>query len=54
MVWTPPYNGRWPLTEDLPMDTARKEEERKTVKTMEEPIDGLHVKQKRGRRHGRR
>ena len=39
--------------EDLPVDTARKEEKRKTAKIMEEPSDRLHEKQKYGRRYGR-
>ena len=35
--------------DDLPVDTARKEEKRKTATIMEEPSDGLHEKQKHGR-----
>ena len=47
MVWTPPYNGRYSLAkEDLPVDTARQKEKRKTATIMEEPSDGLHEKQK--------
>ena len=54
MVWTPPQNGRWSLAEeDLPVDTARYEEKRKTATIMEEPSDGLHEKQKNGKRYGR-
>ena len=40
--------------EDIPIDTGRKEEKRKTATIIEEPTDGLHEKQKPGRRHGRR
>ena len=39
---------------DLPMDTAQKEEKRKAATIMEEPTEGLHEKQKHGRRYGRR
>ena len=54
MVWTPLQNGRQSLAkEDLPVDTARQEEKRKTATIMEEPSDGLHEKQKPGRRYGR-
>ena len=54
MVWTPPQNGRQSLAkEDLPMDTARQGEKRKTAIIMEEPSDGFHEKQKHGRRYGR-
>ena len=46
MVWTPPQNGKLSLVkEDLPVDTSRQEEKRKTIAIMEEPSDGL----KRGR-----
>ena len=40
--------------EDLPVDTERKEENRKTATIMEEPSDGFHEKQIHGRRYGRR
>ena len=40
--------------EDLPVDTALWEEKRKTTTIREEPSNGLNVKQKRGRRYGRR
>ena len=56
MVWTLPLNERQSLDkEDLPIDTERQkeEEERKTATIMEEPSDGLHEKQKNGRRYGR-
>ena len=36
------------MIEDLPVDTARKEEKRKTATIMEEPSDRLHEKQKHG------
>ena len=39
---------------DLPVDTTRQEEKMKTATIMEEPSDGLHEKQKHGRRYGRR
>ena len=50
MVLTPPQNGRQLLAEDLPVDTARQGEKWKTATIMEEPSDGLHEKQKHGRR----
>ena len=51
MVWTPPQNGRQSFTkDDLPADTARQEDKRKTETVMEEPSDGLYEKQKYGRR----
>ena len=54
MVWTPSQNGRQSLAkEDLPVDTARQEEVRKTTTIMEEPSDELHEKKKPGRRYGR-
>ena len=39
------------VKEDLPVDTARQEEKRKTTTIMKEPSDGLHEKQKHGRRY---
>ena len=39
--------------EDLPVDTARQEEKRKTATIMEELSNGLHEMQKPGRRYGR-
>jgi len=36
------------------VDTARWKEKRKTTTIMEEPSDGLHDRQKHGRRYGRR
>ena len=51
MARTPSYNGRHSLAEeDLPVVTARLEEKRKTATIMEEPGDGLHEKQRHGRR----
>ena len=55
MVWTPPSNGRHSLIEEhLPVDTAREEEKRKTVITVEEPSDLPQDMQKLGRSYGRR
>ena len=52
MVWTPPSNERQSLAkEDLPVDIAQQEDKRKTATIMEELSDGLHDKQKRGRRY---
>ena len=59
MVSTPTYEGRQSLAEeDLPVDTARQEEKRKTTKIMEEPslhenFMRLHEKQNPERRYGR-
>ena len=54
MVWAPPQSGIQSLVkEDLSVDPARQEEKRKTAAIMEEPSDGLHEKQKRGRRYGK-
>jgi hypothetical protein len=39
--------------EDLPVVTARQEKKRKIATIMEEPSEGLHEKQKHGRRWGR-
>ena len=53
MVWTPPQNARQSLAkDDLPMNTARQEEKRKTAAFMKKPGDGLHEEQKHGRRYG--
>ena len=41
------------VKDDLPVDTAWKEEKRMTTTVMEEPSDGLHEKRKFGRRYGR-
>ena len=50
-----PLNGIQSFAEeDLPVDIARLEEKRKTATITEEPNDGLHEKQKHGRRYGRR
>ena len=38
--------------ENLPLDTARKKEKRKTATIVEESSDGLHENQKYGRRYG--
>ena len=55
MLWTPPQIGRQLLAkEDLPVDTARQQEEWKTAAIMEELSDGLHQKYKHGRRYGKR
>ena len=50
MVWTPAQNGRQSLDEgDLPVDTARQKEKRKTATIMEESSDEMHEKLKHGR-----
>ena len=38
MVWTPPQNGQSLIKDDLPADTARQKEKRKTAKSWKNQV----------------